>query len=146
MDNFKVFLRKVSIIASIVVAGISVYLFFLESTNQRLFEYFEFSDFITFLFTGLFVVLVGFLIYFYFRFLFNKKYGMSLSFIILTAITALSIGLYSSMMLSVVYVVNLAGLSLVIYFTREKPDQKKSVKPITIKNEGNKDSQKESKN
>lgn len=146
MDNFKVFLRKVSIIASIVVAGISVYLFFLESTNQRLFEYFEFSDFITFLFTGLFVVLVGFLIYFYFRFLFNKKYGMSLSFIILTAITALSIGLYSSMMLSVIYVVNLAGLSLVIYFTREKPDQKKSVKPITIKNEGNKDSQKESKN
>ncbi|RAO99859.1 hypothetical protein PW5551_01375 [Petrotoga sp. 9PW.55.5.1] len=146
MDNFKVFLRKVSIIASIVVAGISVYLFFLESTNQRLFEYFEFSDFITFLFTGLFVVLVGFLIYFYFRFLFNKKYGMSLSFIILTAITALSIGLYSSMMLSVVYVVNLAGLSLVIYFTREKPDQKKSVKPITIKNEGSKDSQKESKN
>lgn len=146
MDNFKVFLRKVAIIASIVVAGISVYLFFLESTNQRLFEYFEFSDFITFLFTGLFVVLVGFLIYFYFRFLFNKKYGMSLSFIILTAITALAIGLYSSMMLSVVYVVNLAGLSLVIYFTREKPDQKKSVKPITIKNEGNKDSQKESKN
>jgi amino acid transporter len=146
MDNFKVFLRKVSIIASIVVAGISVYLFFLESTNQRLFEYFEFSDFITFLFTALFIVLVGFLIYFYIRFLFNKKYGMSLSFIILTAITALAIGLYSSMMLSVVYVVNLAGLSLVIYFTREKPDQKKSVKPITIKNEGNKDSQKESKN
>jgi H+/Cl- antiporter ClcA len=133
MNNLKVFLRSIAIIGSIVVAGLSVYLFYLESVNQRLFEYFNFSDFLNFLFIGLFVGLVGGLIFFYFLLLFNKKYGMTFSIILLSVLSALSIVIYSSMILSVIFVANLVGLSLAIYFTRQKPENKKYVKPSSSK-------------
>jgi len=133
MNNLKVFLRSIAIIGSIVVAGLSVYLFYLESVNQRLFEYFNFSDFLNFLFIGLFVGLVGGLIFFYFLLLFNKKYGMTFSIILLSVLCALSIVIYSSMILSVIFIANLIGLSLTIYFTRQKPENKKYVKPSSTK-------------
>jgi len=133
MNNLKVFLRSIAIIGSIVVAGLSVYLFYLESVNQRLFEYFNFSDFLNFLFIGLFIGLIGGLIFFYFLFLFNKKYGMTFSIILLSVLSALSIVIYSSMILSVIFIANLIGLSLAIYFTRQKPENKKYVKPSSPK-------------
>lgn len=133
MNNLKVFLRSIAIIGSIVVAGLSVYLFYLESVNQRLFEYFNFSDFLNFLFIGLFVGLVGGLIFFYFLLLFNKKYGMTFSIILLSVLSALSIVIYSSMILSVIFIANLVGLSLAIYFTRQKQKNKNYVKPSSSK-------------
>lgn len=120
MENLKDFLRSVVIVASIAVAAISLYLFYLEDINQRLFEYYELSDLITFLLVILFVALVGFLIFFYVRLLMKKKYGMSLSFTFLAALAFLSIFLYSSMILSAIFIANIVGLALVIYYTKEK--------------------------
>jgi hypothetical protein len=37
------------------------------------------------------------------------------------------------MILSVIFIANLIGLSLVIYFTRQKPESKKYVKPSSPK-------------
>jgi len=133
MNNLKAFLRSIAIIASIAVAGVSIYLFYLDSVNQRLFQYFDFSNFLTFLFVGLFIALVGVLIFFYFLFLFHKKYGMSVSIILLCALSVLSIFVYSSMILSGIFIANLVGLSLAIYFTRQKPESKKYVKTSTSK-------------
>lgn len=133
MNNLKVFLRSIAIIGSIVVAGLSIYLFYLESANQRLFEYFNFSDFLTFLFIGLFIALIAALIFFYFLLLFNKKYGMTFSIILLSVLSALSIVIYSSMILSVIFIANLVGLSLAIFFTKQKPENKKYVKPSSTK-------------
>jgi len=77
--------------------------------------------------------LVGGLIFFYFLLLFNKKYGMTFSIILLSVLSALSIVIYSSMILSVIFIANLVGLSLAIYFTRQKPKNKKYVTPSSPK-------------
>lgn len=53
----------------------------------------------------------------------KKKYSLAFSFTFLTTLTFLSIVLYSSMILSVVYVANLLGLMWVIYFTKERKSQ-----------------------
>lgn len=52
-----------------------------------------------------------------------KKYSLAFSFTFLTTLTFLSIVLYSSMILSVVYVANLLGLMWVIYFTKERKSE-----------------------
>ncbi len=53
-----------------------------------------------------------------------KKYSLGFSLTFLTVLTFLSIVLYSSMILSVVYVANLLGLALVFYFTRDNKSKK----------------------
>lgn len=140
MKNLNNFLRSVVIIASIAVAGISLYLFYLENSKGRLFQYYAFSDLTKFFLTLLYIVLVSLLIFFYIRLLMKKKYSLAFSFTFLTTLTFLSIVLYSSMILSVVYVANLLGLMWVIYFTKERKSEgvaKKSQeenKPINEKN------------
>lgn len=51
MKNLNNFLRSVVIIASIAVAGISLYLFYLENSKGRLFQYYAFSDLTKFFLT-----------------------------------------------------------------------------------------------
>jgi len=123
MKNLNNFLRSVVIIASIAVAGISLYLFYLENSKGRLFQYYAFSDLTKFFLTLLYIVLVSLLIFFYIRLLMKKKYSLAFSFTFLTTLTFLSIVLYSSMILSVVYVANLLGLMWVIYFTKERKSE-----------------------
>jgi amino acid transporter len=120
MNNLKSFLRSLTVIASMAVAGISLYLFYLENSKGRLFQYYAFSDLTKFFLVSLFIALVGLLIVFYIRSLMKKKYSLGFSFTFLTALTFLSIVLYSSMILSIVYVANLLGLALVVYFTKEE--------------------------